>query len=90
MEQHLTAPLLVKRSAKHLRARLPKMVIRMARQEGCNEQVLGICLLVVAVDYSMSMVDADGWCMVDLKLVAVVGAAVKQRTARVDEQAVRS
>lgn len=63
------------------------MVVRMARQEGCNAQVLGICLRVAAVNYSVLVVDGDGPCMVDLELVAVVRPVVKQRAARVDEQA---
>ena len=58
------------------------MVAQMARQEGCSAQVLGICLLVAALDYSMSMVDADGRCMVDLMLVVVVA---KQRADQFDE-----
>ena len=63
------------RSAEHLQARLPKMVVRMARQGGCNVQVLGICLLVAAVDNPPSMVD--------LEMMAVMGAVVKSGPVRV-------
>lgn len=58
----------------------------MVRQEGCNAQVLVICFLGAAVDYSTSMLGADGRCMANLTLVAVVEGAVKQRAARADAQ----
>ena len=64
------------------------MVVQRARQEGCSAQVLGICLLLVGVDYSMSIVVVDGRWMVDLMLVAVDGGVAKQGAARIDEQTV--